>query len=723
MILSVKGGFSLQGQIGRSLAFLDPEVMRAQHIAADEVIKIQSCHGKFLLARVAALPAEEAGKGGVYLDHYLRRTIKVAPGEKVQIEKIATGAVKRVFFSPLTDISSLVGITKEHLKRTLITESIPVCLGSIVSIPLSNSSTGAILKVSNIDPGPGLVTTQTEVELVSPKNPESSAQAHGHQHEPITVSGVTFEDVGGLSKEIAVIRELIEVPLRFPQVYTHLGIRLPRGIIFHGPAGVGKTHLSLAVANEMDAELFYINGPEIVSTEFGETESNLRRVFKEASNHRPAIIVIDELDAIAPKRSETGSFTTTRTVSHLLSLLDGLKKTDGITVIGTTNSLDSIDTAARRPGRFDREIFLSPPDATSRLEILRIHSRAMPIDEEVVGYLEEVAQKAIGFVGADLMELCREAGLNAFRRRFGDGTNYRGSLLTSLEGLTVERLDFDFALSKIRPSALREVRVTTSDIGWDDVGGLEEVKEQLRELVQMPLLHPEALASMRIRPPSGVLLYGEPGTGKTMLARALARECHANFISVKGSEIFSKWLGESEAEIRSIFQLAYRVTPTIIFFDHIDAIALRRRGDATTQAAERVVSQLLSEMDSIPSGSGIVVVAATNRIDLIDPALLQANRFGTHIFIPLPDEATREMILRIYLKGVPFDKQGGLEELLEMMGAETDGFSGADLESLCHRAKMLALRNGGFEKSVLVKLEHFKEALMRIKESRYKSAS
>ncbi len=718
MSVSVIVGCGLPKYSGKCFAFLDPEIMETQHIAENEIIKIQSHTGRFLLARVGSSPNERVEKGVVWLDHFLRRVIKVAPGEEVNIEKVMAKEVKRVFFIPVTSISSPINETKEHLKKTFCTDSIPICAGSIVSVSSPNNQGNAIFMVSNVDPGPGLIGNNTVVEVVLPGALEL-LQGGEHEHEHMPLSNITYEDVGGLSEGIKMVRETVDIPLRFPQVYTHLGINVPRGIIFHGPAGVGKTHLALAIANEIKAEVFYINGPEIVSTGFGETESNLRRVFKEASNHQPAIIIIDELDAIAPKRGETGSFTTTRTVSHLLSLLDGLKKAEGIIVIGTTNSIDSIDPAARRPGRFDREIFIPPPDATARLEILHIHSRGMPLDKGAVDYLKVVSHRTIGFVGADLMELCREAGLNAFRRQFGEDITYSDNFLVSPEGLVVEKADFDHALSKIRPSALREIYVTRSDIGWDDIGALEEVKDQLRELVQIPLLYPETLVSLKIRPPSGVLLYGEPGTGKTLIAKALGRECHANFISIKGSEIFSKWVGESEAGIHSVFQLAYRVAPAIIFFDQLDAIAPRRGREANAQATERVVSQLLLEMDSLSSGDRVVVVAATNRIDLIDPALLQANRFGTHIFIPMPDELARKAILRIYLKDVPLSNTVSLDELLETMAANTEGLSGADLEALCHRAKILALHAGNFEKSIQVEREHFAEALVQVKKTRY----
>jgi len=604
---------------------------------------------------------------------------------------------------------------ESHLQDALTRDSLPVCAGSIVFASLPIEAGGAAFKIALVEPGPGVVTPTTKIEFVSRTG--SSMDEHKHEHHG-SVAEVTYEDVGGRRNEIKLLKELIEIPLRFPQVYAHLGITLPRGVIFHGPPGVGKTHLALAAANEIDAHCFYINGPEIVSSQFGETETNLREIFHEAGHHTPSIILIDELDVIAPKRSEGGSPTTMRMVSQLLTLLDGLQKMEGVIVVGTTNRLDSVDPATRRPGRFDREIFFGPPDSAGRLEILRIHSRAMPLSEEAFEYLDEIAQVLHGFVGADLMELCREAGLNAMRRKFGNGAGYASFPQSALEELTVEKADFENALAKVRPSAMREVLVTVPDVGWDDIGGLGEAKEELRELVRMSLKKAGTFAAVKIKPPPGILLHGQPGTGKSLLAQAVAKEFQANFILVKGPEIFSKWLGESEAEIRYIFQLAHRVVPCIVLFEQIDTIAPRRGRDSGVQAAERVVSQLLAEMDSIQPMSGIVVLGTTNRFDLIDPALLQARRFGAHIHVPLPDEIQRREILSIHLRDVILDNKVSLEKLAQRVSADTEGFSGAELESICHRAKMQALRGDNFEKPMPLTLEHLSEALTKIKRSR-----
>ena len=712
MRLTVHRGLSEHN--GKCLAFLDPTAMAEGSIQIDDIVEIRTQANRTVLAKVAGPFPEDAGQRTIRLDRYLREAIKVSLKDGVRVEKFLAQPARRVCLKPLIAVSLPVRQLENHLQEALSQNSLPVCDGSIVYATLPIEAGGAPFQVVLVEPGPGVVMPSSKIEMVS----RAGSTGDEHKHEHGLVSEVTYEDVGGRRNEIKLLRELIEIPLRAPQVYSHLGIALPRGVIFHGPPGVGKTHLALATANEIDAHCFYINGPEIVSSQFGETETNLREIFHEAGHHTPSIILIDELDVIAPKRSEGGSPTTMRMVSQLLTLLDGLKKMEGVIVIGTTNRLDSVDPATRRPGRFDREIFFGPPDSAGRLEILRIHTRAMPLSEEGFDYLDELAQVLHGFVGADLMELCREAGLNSLRRNFGDGAQYAEFPPAALQELTVERADFENALAKVRPSAMREVLVTVPDISWNDIGGLSEAKEELKELVGMSLKKLGALEATKIKPPPGILLYGPPGSGKTLLAQAVAREFQANFILVKGPEIFSKWLGESEAELRYIFQLAHRVIPCIILFEQIDTIAPRRGRETGVQATERVVSQFLAEMDSMQPMTGLVVLGTTSRVDLIDPALLQARRFGAHIHIVLPDEIQRREILNIHLRDVSLEDKVSLEELVQVVSAGTEGFSGAELESICHRAKMLALRGGKIDAPMPLTFEHLSEALTKVKRSR-----
>lgn len=705
---------SLAEHNGKGLAFLDPSVMAEANLEVNDTVEIRSRAGKTALAKVARPFPEDKGKGVIRLDRYLREAIKVSLKDGVRVEKFVAQPARRVCVKPLIAVSLPVRQLENHLQDFFAVDSLPVCDGSIIFATLPIDAGGAPFQVVLVEPGPGVVTAATKIEMVS----RSSSGGDEHKHEHGLVSEVTYEDVGGRHNELKLVKELIEIPLRAPQVYSHLGITLPRGVIFHGPPGVGKTHLALAVANEIDAHCFFINGPEIVSSQFGETETNLREIFHEAGHHTPSIILIDELDVIAPKRSEGGSPTTMRMVSQLLTLLDGLKKMEGVIVIGTTNRLDSVDPATRRPGRFDREIFFGPPDGAGRLEILRIHSRTMPLAEGAFDYLDELAEVLHGFVGADLMELCREAGLNALRRKFGDGADYAEFSPAALQELSVERSDFENALGKVRPSAMREILVTVPDVRWDAIGGLGEAKEELKELVGMSLKKAAPVGAGKIKPPPGILLHGPPGTGKSLLAQAAAREFQANFILVKGPEIFSKWLGESEAELRYIFQLAHRVVPCIVLFEQIDTIAPRRGRDAGVQAVERVVSQFLAEMDSIQPMSGIVVLGTTNRFDLIDPALLQARRFGAHIHVPSPDENQRREILSIHLEEVGLDNKTSREAWAQRVAADTGGFSGAELESICHRAKLLALRGEKLDQPSPLSLQHLIEALARIKRSR-----
>ncbi len=676
---------------------LHPDTMVTLGIAENDTIEIRrGFRGRALARVVTASP--EAGKDIIQMDRYLREAAKAALGVRVEIEKTEIQTLKRLYVLPFEHSHAHHSENlKLHLMQTLIDNDMPVCEGSIIPVVAPALGENISFIVSRIEPSPGTATDTTEIEILA-----SLDSYHGG-------SAITFDDVGGLSDEIQLVKEQVELPLRSPQIYEYMGIKAPRGIIFHGPPGVGKTYLALAIANEVNAEFFYINGPEVVSTEYGETEAKLRNIFHEASHSRPSVILIDELDVIAPKRSETGSFTSTRIVSQLLTLLDGMRKMDDVIVIGTTNRIDSIEPAMRRAGRFDKEVFIPPPDTNGRLEILRIHTRAMPLSPELVDDLNEIARKTFGFVGADLVELCREAGLNAIRR-----TGYKDAIKTNPENVTVIKDDFILALEVVRPSALRESMVTVPDVRWEDIGGMKQVKTRLQEMVQQPLLHPETFREMNIKPPSGILLYGPPGTGKTLLARAIATECQANFISLTGPEIFSKWLGESEEQLRYIFQLARRVTPCILFFDQIDAIAPHRGKDVSTQVTERVVNQLLAELDGLKPMSGVVVIGATSRIDLIEPALLRAGRLGIHLLVHLPDDEERGDILRLLLKEVPLD--GNKDDIIKQLVSVTDGFSGADLQMLCEEARFRAIQESNFKGSIQLTWPYLENALRNLRQ-------
>ena len=505
-------------------------------------------------------------------------------------------------------------------------------------------------------------------------------------HLPDGAFEVTFEDVGGLGKQIKLIRELVQLPLTYPHVYRHLGINPPRGIILYGPPGSGKSHLARAVANEVDARFYYINGPDVIGTYTGETEANLRRMFNEAGHHSPSIIFIDELDAMAPKRGETGAHSDTRTVTQLLSLMDGLKRVDSVIVIGTTNRIDAVDPAFRRPGRFDREIFIGPPDAAGRREILEIHSREMPLSDDAQDYLDEIAKRTHGFLGADLMELCRDAGLSRLRRSAGNLQDHRAAFRIPLQDMRVEREDFELALSQTRPSALRETLISIPDVSWSDIGGLEAVKERLQETVELPLRNPQLLTASGLPPHVGIVLYGPSGTGKTLLAKALANECGVNFISVDGPEIFTKWLGESEEGVRQIFRIARQVAPTVVFFDQLEAIAPIRGQNVGSMTTDRVVSQLLAELDGVEQLSRVIVLGATNRIDLIDPSILRPGRFGVHIAVGLPDADERRGILRICLRtAVSGGERSTREHHRRGHAAHRRLFRRADQAALRHR--------------------------------------
>ena len=696
---------------GRNLAFLDPRILAQEGIHEGGVVELTTQRARRLLARAAARPQDE-GRGCVRLDRFQIRFLKPDLREKISLKPVNVEEAKRLVLEPMAPLTGNLTALERELQTRFVEEKQLTCSGMVLSVKLFEYPRNVIFRVISAEPDRSLVGENTRVVL------RTSALRAG-----VAANMVTFDDVGGLANEIEQIRELVECPIQLPQVYEHLGIEAPRGILFYGPPGVGKTFLAKAIANEIGAHFLYVNGPELVSSVHGGTEANLRRVFEEAMEHSPSIVMMDELDAIAPRRGESGSQADVRMGTQLLSLLDGLISMEDVVVIGTTNRLDSVDPALRRPGRFDREIFIAPPDAEGRSEILNIHTRRVPMDEDAIAFLPEVARRTHGYVGADLMELVRQAGLNALRRSAGRGFTALQSQ-GSLEHIVVSKDDFVSALEKTSPSALRETLWVTPDVSWADVGGLKNIIEQLREAVEAPLLYPDAFARLGLRRSTGILLYGPPGTGKTMLAKALANECGANFIPVNGPEIFSMWLGESEQTIRNVFQMARQVQPTVILFDQIDAIAAKRRGEAANATTERVVNQLLAEMDGLRPSSQVIVVAATNRRDLLDPALLRPGRLGLEIYVGLPDRAERQEILKVLLSKLALaDEKVELEREIQCIAETTDGFSGADLSAICERAKFIALRAGNYRKDISLSMAHLRAALAQVLQERTHAAA
>ncbi|MEM3956940.1 MAG: CDC48 family AAA ATPase [Thermoproteota archaeon] len=640
--------------------------------------------------------AEDEDRKIVRMDGLIRKSAGVAIGDYVKIRKVdkVENASEVVLAAMGARISSVDEDFLDYVKDKLI--DTPLTEGDIVAVPVFGGQALGLTVVRVKPRGFVKVTQDTRVQIVS----EEAA-------EKLAIPRVTYEDIGGLHEEIQRIREMVELPLRHPELFQRLGIEPPKGVLLHGPPGTGKTLLAKAVANESDANFLSINGPEIMSKFYGESEERLRRVFQEAQEKAPSIIFIDEIDAIAPKREEVGGEVERRVVAQLLALMDGLKARGDVIVIGATNVPNMIDPALRRPGRFDREIEIGVPDKQGRLEILQIHTRSMPLDKDVD--LKKLAEITHGYTGADLAALCREAAMKALRRYLPEIKLDERIPQSVLEKMVVKAEDFMNAFKEITPSAMREVYVEVPTVRWSDVGGLEEIKRRLRETVELPIKTPEKFEKLGITPPKAILLYGPPGCGKTLLARAVATESEANFISIKGPEIFSKWVGESEKAIREVFRKARLASPSIIFLDEVDAIAPRRgMSMADSGVTERVVSQLLTEMDGLTPIERIVIIGATNRPELLDPAIMRPGRFEVVLYVPPPDEASRLQILKIHTRRMPLE---GVS--LEEFAKRTEGYSGADLEALCREAGLNALRRDADK----VTKEDFEKALQTIKPS------
>ncbi|MXO61143.1 CDC48 family AAA ATPase [Altererythrobacter salegens] len=698
-----------QEESGRGTARLPRSAFQALGITEGDFIEIE---GKRVTAAVAmAAYEEDAGLEVVRLDGLQRANAETASGEHVTIRRAETKAATRVVFAPAQREMRLQGPT-EALKRVFFNR--PLAAGDLVATHGQQPVQNVPPQVARMFNAPAYALTQIRLQVISttPKgvvhiDENTEVELRSEFEEPRDARGlINYDDVGGMEDTIKQLREMVELPLRYPELFTRLGVDPPKGVLLHGPPGTGKTRLAQAVANESDAEFFTINGPEIMGSAYGESEKRLREVFEEAERSQPAIVFIDEIDSIAPKRQNVSGEAEKRLVAQLLTLMDGLQSRTNLVVIAATNRPDAIDEALRRPGRFDREIVIGVPDEGGRREILAIHTRGMPLGEGVD--LTELARSTHGFVGADLAALAREAAIEAVRRIMPkldlDAREIPPEVLAELQ---VEKSDFREALKRVQPSAMREVMVQAPKVGWDDIAGVDEAEERLKEGVELPLKNPQAFDRLGIRPAKGFLLFGPPGTGKTLLAKAVAKEAEANFISMKSSDLLSKWYGESEQQISRMFARARQVAPCVIFIDEIDSLVpARGTGAGEPQVTARVVNTILAEMDGMEELNSIVVIGATNRPNLVDPALLRPGRFDELVYVGPPDAPGRERILGIHTRNMPLAKDVDLKAI----AAKTERYTGADLEDVVRRAGLIAIRKGGADTGEVTNAD-FTEAL------------
>ncbi|MBS3093172.1 CDC48 family AAA ATPase [Candidatus Pacearchaeota archaeon] len=763
---------ALQDDAYRGIARIDFEIMKELGIRRGDIIAIKGAKETVAIAD-KAYPAD-VGEGIIRVDGIIRKNAKTGVGETIIINKADVREAKRVIIAPAQKGIRVQGDIKPGLLGRAVVKGDILVLGGVQRRrELMNdefgiddifndlfggmNALGGMQQIRFVIAGtnpnnPCVITENTEV-ILSNKAVEVSEE---------TIPEVTYEDIGGLTDEVKKIREMVELPLKHPEVFERLGVEPPKGVLLYGPPGTGKTLLAKAVANESDANFILLNGPEVMSKFYGESEKKIRDIFEEAEKNAPSIIFIDEIDSIAPQREDVGGEVERRVVSQLLTMMDGLQNRGKVIVIAATNRVNSIDPALRRPGRFDRELELRAPDKHGRLQILKIHTRGMPLTKDVE--LEYFAGVTHGFVGADLSALTKEAAMVVLRRllpKWGDLKENEEIPEAVLKELKVKKSDFDEALKVVRPSAMREILVETPNIGWTDVGGLDKVKMELKEAVEWPLKYPEAFTRLGIRPPKGILLYGPPGTGKTLLAKAVAKESEANFIQIKGPSLLSMWVGKSEEGVRKIFGRARQVSPCIIFFDEIDALAGKRGFDSGSKVTERVLNQILAEMDGIEDLSNVIVIGATNRPDMLDSALLRPGRFDRILLVGVPEKAGREQILSVHTKNMPisptqeeiknlenrynnisveilssklasdepinnsdvkktldkkkrvrFEELSAREKLLHYLAEVTEGYTGADIESFVREAALLALRENLQSKEV--KMKHFEDALKKV---------
>lgn len=707
---SLKVGEAEQSDVGRKIARVDPKVARQLDLSAGDALEISSLGKK---TTVLHWPAREndTGKGLVRIDGYLRNKLDVGINDSVEIRKVQSKSAEKVTLAP-TEPLRIVG-AEGYLQEYL--------LGSLLStgdiFPLTIMGQRVDLVVISTNPsGPVLMEDSTEV-TVSEESEKAIQIAKGGD-----TSSISYEDIGGIKNEVSRLREMIELPLRHPELFKRLGVEAPKGVLLHGPPGTGKTLLAKAVAHETNANFYTIGGPEIMSKFYGESEERLREVFKKAEENAPAIIFIDEIDSIAPKREEVSGEVERRVVAQLLSLMDGMSSRGKVVVIGATNRINAIDPALRRPGRFDREIEIGVPDREGRLEILQIHTRGMPLEKDVD--LDVIANMSHGFVGADLQAVAKEAGIRALRKVLPEIDLTTENIPSEiLKKIVVTMDDFLSVIKEIEPSALREVFVEVPDVKWEDIGGLKDIKQELQEAVEWPLKYHGLFVHSDATPPKGILLYGPPGTGKTLMAKAAAHESEANFISIKGPELLSKWVGESEKGVREVFRKARQAAPCIVFFDEIDAIAPTRGSlGSDSHVTERVISQLLTELDGLEVLSNVIIIAATNRPDIIDAALLRPGRFDRLLYVPPPDKEARIQILKIHTSKKPLAE----DVKIDILASQTEGYTGADIAALASAAVMLALREHiekykdpkkaeSAKNELKIHMKNFEEAMKKIR--------
>ncbi len=699
-----------QRDIGRKIVRIDPQAAQSLNVITGDALELSS-FGKNAVLLSWPGRDKDRSTGLVRIDGYTRNKLDVGIGDTIEVKKVESKDARSITLAP-TEPLRIIG-AEQYLAESLNGQL--MSKGDI--IPLNVMGQRIDLVVISTDPsGPIIINDATKVTVS-----EDSAKAVQATQEG-KVPSITYEDIGGIRNEISRVREMIELPLRHPELFKRLGVEAPKGVLLHGPPGTGKTLLARAVANETNANFYSIGGPEIMSKYYGESEEKLRNVFEQAEKNAPSIIFIDEIDSIAPKREEVSGEVERRIVAQLLSLMDGLKSRGKVVVIGATNRVNAIDPALRRPGRFDRELEIGVPDREGRLEILQIHTRGMPLAKDV--NLEKLADISHGFVGADLQSLSKEAGMRSLRRILPNIDLSTGNIPSeTLRQIIVTMNDFMDVIKEMEPSAMREVFVEVPDISWNDIGGLALIKQEMQEAVEWPLKYQGIFTYADAMPPKGILLYGPPGTGKTLMAKAAANESEANFISIKGPELLSKWVGESEKGVREIFRKARQAAPCIIFFDEIDAIAPKRGGDfGDSHVTERLISQLLTELDGLEILTNVLVIGATNRPDIVDPALLRPGRFDRLLYVPPPDRDSRVQIIKIHIKKKPLDEAVDIEKLAD----QTDGYTGADIASLSSAAVMLALREHvskykdpkeaeKHKDELKIHMKHFEDAMKKIR--------